>query len=480
MVSLTEENVEVSLAEGAVLSSTAVDVVEFRRGDARLRLKRLDRGVTAALCRLAEKPVGYVELETSALAADPHADVGRLLYEVARLVSRSLVLARCVVNGEELLRATAISRLSRFDVTASVDGVLLRLSRFAYVRRQEEAMVIESPASYARVEVREPALGGLLFRLAAANTADRLCTAIPGLSADAARAALGFLLGVGVVTVVDGSETTADDVHPQVAQREFHDVLMHSASRCGLGDQARGTTFRFRGAHAPLPAVRELPDGAQTPLPVPDRGRFLAEDRGLAQVIEDRRSIWEHGAEPITIDQLGEFLFRVARVDSIQPADEAAGRSYETTRRPYPSGGACYDLELYLTVHRCTGLGAGIYHYDPAGHRLTRVSAKPDLVRQMLLAARSATASPMPPQVLVTLASRFGRLGWKYEGIAYATTLKNVGVMYQTMYLTATAMGLAPCALGAGDSAAFARATRLDPLVESSVGEFTLGTRGDR
>jgi hypothetical protein len=43
------------------------------------------------------------------------------------------------------------------------------------------------------------------------------------------------------------------------------------------------------------------------------------------------------------------------------------------------------------------------------------------------------------------------------------------------MYLAGTAMGLAPCALGSGDSAIFSRVTGLSPLVESSVGEFSLG-----
>lgn len=479
MVSPAGENVELSVVDGVVLRSLAADVVEVRHSARRLRLKRLDGGVVAALRRLVDGPAGYAELETVAVATHPHADLGRLLHEVARLMSRSLVLARCVVNGEELLRATAVSPLARFDVAAPPDGASLRLSRFAYARRDGEAMVIESPASFARVEVRAPSLGELLCRLATANTCGQLCVAVPGLPPDTVRAAVGFLLGVGILTAVDGSGADADEAHPQVVLREFHDVLMHAASRCGLGDRARGATLRFRGAVAPLPAVRELPDGPRTPLPVPDRCRVLAQDPPLAQVMEDRRSVWEHGAEPISVDQLGEFLFRVARVDSIQPIDEAAERPYETTRRTYPSGGACYDLELYLTIHRCAGLGLGIYHYDPAGHRLTSVCDDPDLVRQLMLQASSATGMPEPPQVLVTLASRFGRLSWKYEGIAYATTLKNVGVLYQTMYLAATAMGLAPCALGAGDSAAFARATGLDPLVESSVGEFMLGTRGD-
>jgi SagB-type dehydrogenase family enzyme len=61
--------------------------------------------------------------------------------------------------------------------------------------------------------------------------------------------------------------------------------------------------------------------------------------------------------------------------------------------------------------------------------------------------------------------------------IAYSLILKHVGVVYQTMYLAATAMGLAPCALGCGDSDRFARAAGIDYYVESSVGEFLLGSR---
>jgi hypothetical protein len=36
-------------------------------------------------------------------------------------------------------------------------------------------------------------------------------------------------------------------------------------------------------------------------------------------------------------------------------------------------------------------------------------------------------------------------------------------------------MGLAPCAIGVGDSGAFTQATGRDPIEERSVGEFTLG-----
>jgi hypothetical protein len=47
------------------------------------------------------------------------------------------------------------------------------------------------------------------------------------------------------------------------------------------------------------------------------------------------------------------------------------------------------------------------------------------------------------------------------------------------MYLVATGMTLAPCALGTGNSDLFSRLAGLDYLVESSIGEFMLGTRPD-
>jgi hypothetical protein len=46
----------------------------------------------------------------------------------------------------------------------------------------------------------------------------------------------------------------------------------------------------------------------------------------------------------------------------------------------------------------------------------------------------------------------------------------------QTMYLVATAMDLAPCAIGGGDSDLFAQAAGLNYLSEGSVGEFALGS----
>jgi hypothetical protein len=49
-------------------------------------------------------------------------------------------------------------------------------------------------------------------------------------------------------------------------------------------------------------------------------------------------------------------------------------------------------------------------------------------------------------------------------------------VVYQTCYLVATAMRLAPCGLGSGDAHLAARAFGLDWQQGSSVGEFMLSS----
>ena len=79
------------------------------------------------------------------------------------------------------------------------------------------------------------------------------------------------------------------------------------------------------------------------------------------------------------------------------------------------------------------------------------------------------------PQIVLAIAARFARVMWKYRSISYGVILRNAGALYQTLYLAATELGLSPCGIGAGDSATFARATGLDPVVEGTVGDFILG-----
>jgi SagB-type dehydrogenase family enzyme len=189
--------------------------------------------------------------------------------------------------------------------------------------------------------------------------------------------------------------------------------------------------------------------------------------------MEERASVRSHDdSAPMTAAELGELLFRCGRSRRSFQRD-----GLEYTSRPYPSGGSLYELELYPVVGRVAGLDRGLYHYEPDEHRLRLVRGPGPHVDRLLRAATGAAQLPGPPQLLLVVSARFGRLMYSYEEIPYSLILKHVGVLYQSLYLVATAMRLAPCGLGAGDCAAFGEATGRDFVVESSVGEFLLGSR---
>jgi SagB-type dehydrogenase family enzyme len=145
------------------------------------------------------------------------------------------------------------------------------------------------------------------------------------------------------------------------------------------------------------------------------------------------------------------------------------------TVRPYPSGGGSYELELYLAVNKCEGLPRGFYHYDAGRHALVPISARPHEFEELLKGAEFAMGASAVPQILITVAARFGRISWKYSSIAYALILKDVGVLIQTLYMMATGMGLGGCAIGSTNIDLFAKMTGIEFHVEGPVGQFAIG-----
>jgi SagB-type dehydrogenase family enzyme len=186
--------------------------------------------------------------------------------------------------------------------------------------------------------------------------------------------------------------------------------------------------------------------------------------------MQTRRSIRKHASTPLTRQQLAEFLYRTVRV-----VEHGSNHEGDWTRRRYPGGGGLYELEVYPVIGSCSELEPGLYHYRPGDHALTLLQSATPEVLQLLREAGITAAMSAPPQVLFVITCRFARVSSKYESIAYSLCLKDAGVLLQTMYLVATAMGLAPCALGGGDSDLFARASTLPYLEEGAVGEFVLG-----
>ena len=258
-------------------------------------------------------------------------------------------------------------------------------------------------------------------------------------------------------------------VHVALRQWEFHDLLLHTHSRGNRHAVRAGGTYRFKGEIPPLPAVKPPMSESIVELFRPDIEHLRRHDEPFTEVLERRRTIRASDRATLKAQELGEFLFRCARVRQVR-----ASSVDETTDRPYPGAGALYELEIYAAVHACEGIAPGLYHYCPRRHGLEPISG----VTPELGTLHDDARSPLPPEgrpdVLLVIAARFQRMSWKYEAIAYSLLLKDVGVLFQTMYLVATAMSLAPYAIGHGDADVFCRAAGTDYYTESSVGEFAL------
>jgi SagB-type dehydrogenase family enzyme len=76
----------------------------------------------------------------------------------------------------------------------------------------------------------------------------------------------------------------------------------------------------------------------------------------------------------------------------------------------------------------------------------------------------------------LVITSRILRDVWKYEKIAYRLVLQDLGCLYQTLSLTATALGLVSCILGAVDARRLSIALKLETLMEPVIGEMIISS----
>lgn len=337
-----------------------------------------------------------------------------------------------------------------------------RLSRFTTMSRKGGEMMVRSPLGDSYLLASNPAAQEAIASLVAPRRREEI--ELPDL--------FDLLIAASCILPCDEAGNTIDETDPDRLLWEPHDLTFHGRSRLGRADPEVGGTYAKPGSAERRPAVKENPwkEGA-IPLSRPDLAALARNDPPLTAILENRRSIRQYGIVPPSSAELGSFLFRTARVKYRQegPDDSFAWR-------PYPSGGALYEQEFYVTIDACTDLMRGFYYYDAEAHALCPIRPPDAETETLLYEASMSTAFTGRPQILITIASRFARFNRKYSGMSYAAQLKNIGAIYQTMYLVATAMGLGGCALGLGNPDRFCRLAGVDYLQEGSLGEFMLGS----
>jgi SagB-type dehydrogenase family enzyme len=444
--------------------------------------------------------LGPISLENAARAAAmpaggtyPEADADEVQAQLAELLGVLERLQPLIVrslaqeSGQPLVSVVPLTMRSRFSPVPLVAGARFRLSVYACMRADGREYVIESPLSLHRVVLHQAAAMRLIAPLASPITPAAYTAALSP-AEPAAASVLEYLAGAGMVvgTQETGSISVfAEDLDTAIVGWSPVEMMFHTRSTLGRHDHDFGVTYPA-GTTRPVEPVVKPQASMHIPLHRPIWEDLRRSDPPVVVAMERRRSARRYAGSPVTAVQLGDLLYRTARVRSLitsasggQDPPDIPVQDILYSSRPYPSGGACYELELYLTVGDCLGLASGVYHYDPLGHRLEPVSADRAAADELLSAARITAALDGPAQILISMTARFRRLSWRYEGLAYRLVLMHVGVLMQSLYIVCAAMGLAPCALDAVDIDVAARAFGTDWRTEPCVGQFLVGAQPD-
>lgn len=149
----------------------------------------------------------------------------------------------------------------------------------------------------------------------------------------------------------------------------------------------------------------------------------------LEEALEKRRSVRQFAAKPLSVSELSQLLWA------------GQGRTREWGGRTAPSAGALYPLELYVAVKE------GVFHYEPAGHRLVALAAG-DFRGALAAAALGQGCVGTAPAVFV-IAAVYERTAVKYRDRAQRYVHIEAGHAGQNIMLEAVALGLGSVPVGA-------------------------------
>jgi SagB-type dehydrogenase family enzyme len=162
----------------------------------------------------------------------------------------------------------------------------------------------------------------------------------------------------------------------------------------------------------------------------------------VEEAIWRRRSVRSYLRKPITLAQLSQILWAAQGITDKESGHRAA-----------PSPGAKYTLELYVFTREkgVTTLPAGVYHYEPAAHTITRVKTG-DFASSLQSAAREQEQVGQAAAI-IAITGVFERATAKYgeRGVQYS--IQESGGAAENVHIESTALGLGTVMMGSFDDA---------------------------
>jgi SagB-type dehydrogenase family enzyme len=163
-----------------------------------------------------------------------------------------------------------------------------------------------------------------------------------------------------------------------------------------------------------------------------------------SKVLLNRRSIRDFADKPLDMEILSSLLhlaFGVTRW-------ERGVYGYKLyPLRSFPSAGALYPVEIYVSVHMVRGMPQGLYRYIFLDHSLDplREGYYGELLAKIALDQEHVASSAIT--VIITVL--WARSAWKYGSRGYKYALLDAGFAGENLYIASGILGLGTCAVGA-------------------------------
>lgn len=162
-------------------------------------------------------------------------------------------------------------------------------------------------------------------------------------------------------------------------------------------------------------------------------------DKITTHIINSRHSVRKFSGKSISYDELSHVLYASCGLRYL-------GESINDSKRPYPSAGARYPLEIYPLVFNCKGIKNGLYHYNVRENSLESLLEQ-DL-RNWLIKAFGKEEWLKKSAVLFFITGVLARTHIKYSDRGYRYMLIEAGHLAQNLCILATELGLGTCPIG--------------------------------
>jgi SagB-type dehydrogenase family enzyme len=146
-------------------------------------------------------------------------------------------------------------------------------------------------------------------------------------------------------------------------------------------------------------------------------------------------------------------------------------------RRPVPSAGGLYPLEIYALVRNVEGLPRGVYHYDSIGDALETI--RQGSWENEAEEAFHTWAFVKHAPTIICVGAVFERSQSKYGPRGYRYVLLEAGHAVQNVCLSAREIGLTSLCMGGYQDSVLNRVVRLNGIEEGVVYTVAVGESED-